>query len=136
MTYTVDLIREAIPFLFMEGCTMPAPEREPGMPGTARDPRTADNAFILMMDIRRAWDHCEWLDDSLRAAMLSMALSDGNAVLAGAWTGFYRESVSAMAERGYELMSLWINSSVNQRERWDWIMEQEDKGYAIPTKLQ
>lgn len=115
MKYTPEMIQSAMPHIFDVLETPPQPEREAGMPGKAKDPRTANDPIIYMIDIRRAWEHCEWLSYEQRQAILAYALC-GTYRAASFFTDVPIMTLQGRAEAGLELMSQWLGTTQVERD--------------------
>lgn len=116
MAYNKDYVEEALGLMFFDGLTVQH-AREEGMPGSGSDPRKAQDPHVMMIDVRRAWDECEWLSDEHRRALLAFALV-GTRELASFVTGVPGTTLERHKEAGLELMVIWLNSTYLDREAW------------------
>lgn len=115
MKYTPEMIQSAMPHIFDVLETPPQPEREAGMPGKAKDPRTANDPIIYMIDIRRAWERCEWLSYEQRQAVLAYALC-GTHEAASFFTDVPARTLEYRVDAGLELMSQWLGTTQVERD--------------------
>lgn len=122
MTYNKDYVEEALSLLFFDGLTVQHAKEE-GMPGSGADPRKAQDPHVMMIDVRRAWDECEWLSNEHRQALLAFALV-GTRELASFVTGVPGTTLEDRREHGLELMAIWLNSTY--LDRMEWMEELED----------
>lgn len=88
------------------------------MPGSATDPRKAQDPHVMMIDVRRAWDGCDWLTHDQRVALLSIAMF-GTSELASEMTGVPRRTLDERQEAGLKLLTAWLNSTIADREVWE-----------------
>lgn len=124
-SYNKDYVEEALSLLFFDGLTVQHAKEE-GMPGSGADPRKAQDPHVMMIDVRRAWDECEWLGDEHRQALLAFALV-GTRELASFVTGVPGKTLEDRRERGLELMVIWLNSSYLDRMEWAEEMEELER---------
>lgn len=87
------------------------------MPGSGADPRKAQDPHVMMIDVRRAWEQCEWLSDDHRQALLAFAMV-GTRELASLVAGVPGKTLEDRREAGLELMAVWLNSTYVDREAW------------------
>ena len=116
MVYGRDYIEEALGLLFFDGLTVQHAKEE-GMPGSGADPRKAQDAHVMMIDVRRAWEQCEYLSDDHRRALLAFALV-GTRELASFVTDVPGTTLERHKEAGLELMAIWLNSTYLDRMEW------------------
>ena len=117
MSYNVEYLDEAVDLMFFDGMTVQY-AREEGMPGSGgADPRKASDGDVMMIDVRRAWEECEYLDDDHRQAILAFAMV-GTKPLASLVTGVDEGELSRRREEGLELMAIWLNSTYLDRVEW------------------
>lgn len=128
MIYTKDYVEEALGLLFFDGLSVQN-AREEGMPGGGADPRKAQDGHVMMIDVRRAWDDCEWLSYDQRQALLAFALV-GTRALASFITRVPEKTVEARREAGLVLMVEWLNSTYVDRAAWE-----EELAEEYHTKL-
>lgn len=114
--YNKDFIEEALSLLFFDGLTVQHAKEE-GMPGSGADPRKAQDPHVMMIDVRRAWEQCEWLSDDHRQALLAFAMV-GTRELASLVAGVPGKTLEDRREAGLELMAVWLNSTYVDREAW------------------
>lgn len=114
--YNKDFIEEALSLLFFDGLTVQHAKEE-GMPGSGADPRKAQDPHVMMIDVRRAWEQCEWLSYDHRQALLAFAMV-GTRELASLVTGVPEKTLENRREAGLELMTVWLNSTYVDREAW------------------
>lgn len=114
--YNKDFIEEALSLLFFDGLTVQHAKEE-GMPGSGADPRKAQDPHVMMIDVRRAWEQCEWLSYDQRQALLAFAMV-GTRELASLVTGVPEKTLENRREAGLELMTVWLNSTYVDREAW------------------
>lgn len=122
-SYEEQFILAALPLILFDGLVVQH-EREAGMPGSATDPRKAQDPHVMMIDVRRAWDGCTWLTHDQRVALLSIAMFGGSE-LAGAMVQVPRQTLDERQEAGLKLMTSWLNSTIADREAWEeeWLRE-------------
>lgn len=116
MAYTKDFVEEALSLMLFDGLTVQHAKEE-GMPGSGADPRKAQDPHVMMIDVRRAWEQCEWLSNEHRQALLAFALV-GTRELASFITGVPGTTLEGRREAGLELMTVWLNSTYADREAW------------------
>ena len=116
MAYTKDFVEEALSLMLFDGLTVQHAKEE-GMPGSGADPRKAQDPHVMMIDVRRAWEQCEWLSNEHRQALLAFALV-GTRELASFITGVPGTTLEGRREAGLELMTVWLNSTYVDREAW------------------
>lgn len=115
--YSKDYVEEALGLLFFDGLSVQH-AREEGMPGGGADPRKAQDGHVMMIDVRRAWDDCEWLSYDQRQALLAFALV-GTRALASFVTGVSERAIEHRREAGLALMVEWMNSTYVDRAAWE-----------------
>lgn len=123
--YDKDFVEAAIPLLWDHAAAVQV-AREDGMPSGASDPRKAQDPFVRMIDVRRAWEQCEWLDDDLRRAVFAYAVC-GTYEKAASLIDSNDMTVSSRNERGIELLTIWLNSTHADRARWMKDLEEVEK---------
>ena len=116
MAYTKDFVEEALSLMLFDGLTVQHAKEE-GMPGSGADPRKAQDPHVMMIDVRRAWEQCEWLSYDHRQALLAFAMV-GTRELASLVTGVPEKTLENRREAGLELMTVWLNSTYVDREAW------------------
>lgn len=127
--YTKEYLEEALSLMFFDGLTVQH-AREEGMPGGGADPRKAQDPHVMMIDVRRAWDECEYLNDEHRQALLAFALV-GTRKLASFVTGVPEGKLERYRESGLELMLIWLNSTYADRAAWAEELEEIEQQAAI-----
>lgn len=116
MSYNKEYVEEALSLMLFDGLTVQH-AREEGMPGGGADPRKAQDPHVMMIDVRRAWEQCEWLSYDQRQALLAFAMV-GTRELASLVTGVPEKTLENRREAGLELMTVWLNSTYVDREAW------------------
>lgn len=114
--YTKDFLEEAIPLLW-EPAAVVQMAREPGMPSGASDPRKAQDPHVMMIDVRRAWEQCEWLSRDERRAVFAYAIC-GTRDAAAELLGTSGSTQSLRFERALDFLCTFLNSTVADREQW------------------
>lgn len=114
--YDKDFVEAAIPLLWDYTATVQV-AREDGMPSGAADPRKAQDPFVRMIDVRRAWDGCDWLGKEHRQALFAYGVC-GTYELAAGLLDSNAMTVLRRCERGVELLTIWLNSTHADRAQW------------------
>lgn len=120
--YTKDFVEEALSLIMFDGLTVQH-AREEGMPGAGADPRKAQDPHVMMIDVRRAWEECEWLSYDQRQALLAFAMV-GTRDLASLVTGVPSKTIEGRREAGLTLMVEWLNSTYADRAAWNAELEE------------
>ena len=120
--YTKDFVEEAMSLIMFDGLTVQH-AREEGMPGAGADPRKAQDPHVMMIDVRRAWEECEWLNYDQRQALLAFAMV-GTRDLASRVTGVPPKTIEVRREAGLTLMVEWLNSTYVDRAAWNAELEE------------
>lgn len=116
MSYEKAWIEEALTILWEPGATVQM-AREPGMPSSSSDPRKAQDPHVMMIDVRRAWDLCDWLSLDERRAVFAYSIC-GTQRAAAELLGVSHTTVSLRFEKGLDLLYTFLNSTIADRVQW------------------
>lgn len=116
MSYEKAWIEEALTVLWEPGATVQM-ARESGMPSGSSDPRKAQDPQVMMIDVRRAWDLCDWLSLDERRAIFAYSIC-GTRDAAAELLGVSGRTQSVRYEKGLDLLFTFLNSTVADREQW------------------
>jgi len=131
--YDKTWVEQALLILWEPGATVQM-AKEPGMPSSSSDPRKAQDPHVMMIDMRRAWDECEWLTRTQRRAIFAYAVC-GTQEGAAELLGISRQSVSEAFERGLTLLVAFLNSTYVDREQWeDDLRDMAEYGHLNPVR--
>lgn len=100
----------------MYGETPAPPAKEPGMPGSQRDPRTAQDPHIIVIDVRDAWLNSEWITDEQAKALLVYAVPYSWEQWAHI-LGTPEITVRVRARTASEYLAEWLNTPRGDRCR-------------------
>ena len=114
--YDKNFLEEALPLLW-EPSAVVQMSREPGMPSGSSDPRKAQNPHVMMIDVRRAWEQCEWLTLDERRAVFAYSIC-GSQDAAAELLGVSQNTISRRYEKSLDLLVTFLNSTIADREQW------------------
>lgn len=114
--YEKAWIEEALFLLWEPGATVQM-ARELGMPSGASDPRKAQDPHVMMIDVRRAWEQCEWLSRDERRAVFAYSIC-GTQRAAAELLGVSQDTISRRFESALDFLCTFLNSTVADREQW------------------
>lgn len=104
------------------------------MPSGSSDPRKAQDAHMMMIDTRRAWEECEWLTLTQRRAIFAYAVC-GTQVGAAELLGVNQSTISRSFESGLTLLVTFLNSTYVDREQWeDDLRDMQEYGHLNPVR--
>lgn len=126
MSYAEDWVKAALPLMHFRTMTVQQ-EKEAGMPGGTVDPRKSINPLVMMIDLRIAWDECDWLSHDERQAMLAVSMLGSPRIAAefvyldehGDEVQRTPAQLSRLLDRGAELLTIWMNSTYVDRDAWE-----------------
>lgn len=87
------------------------------MPSGSSDPRKAQNPHVMMIDVRRAWEQCEWLTLDERRAVFAYSIC-GSQDAAAELLGVSQNTISRRYEKVLDLLVTFLNSTIADREQW------------------
>lgn len=114
--YDKHFLEEALPLLWEPGAVVQM-ARESGMPSGSSDPRKAQNPHVMMIDVRRAWEQCDWLSLDERRAVFAYSIC-GTRDAAAALLGTSGSTQSARFEKALDLLATFLNSTIADRDQW------------------
>lgn len=123
--YNKDFLEHALVLMFDPVATVQM-AREQDMPRGASDPRRAQDPHVMMIDVRRAWEQCHWLSLEIRQAIFAYAVTDSQEEAAHL-LGVHRTTISRRFEQGLELLQLFLNTTVAEREQWEQDLDDIEK---------
>lgn len=144
--YDKDWVKAALPLMHFRTMTVQQ-DKEAGMPGGTTDPRKSINPLVMMIDLRIAWDECDWLDHELRQAMLAVSMLGSSRLAAefvyrdeqGRDISWSEYQLDRRLDRGVELLTIWMNSTHADRKAWGeeldleaYWAEEKARGYYPP----
>lgn len=104
------------------------------MPSGASDPRKAQDPHVMMIDVRRAWEGCDWLTLEQRRVVFAYSIC-GTQRAAATLLGISQSQVSVLFERALDLLVAWLNSTYVDRRQWeDDLRDMEKYGHLNPVR--
>lgn len=104
------------------------------MPSGASDPRKAQDPHVMMIDVRRAWEQCDWLTLEHRRAVFAYSIC-GTRDAAAELLGTSGSTQSLRFERALELLAAWLNSTYVDREQWEAdLRDMKEYGHLNPVR--
>ena len=131
MSYTEDWVKAALPLMHFRTMTVQQ-EKEAGMPGGTVDPRKSINPLVMMIDLRIAWEECDWLTHDQRQAMLAVSMLGSPRIAAefvyldeqGKEVQRTQGELARLLDQGVELLTIWLNSTWVDRDAWEQELEE------------
>lgn len=114
MQYSAETVQEALMYVLDPVGVMTEPQREAGMPGSARDPRTVNDCYIIMMDLRIALKTCWLLDEENRLA-IGAWIQTGTVAGASRLCGLSYDIVRHRLREACRLLADWMNATKREQ---------------------
>lgn len=124
--YDRDWVKAALPLMHFRTMTVQQ-DKEAGMPGGTVDPRKSINPLVMMIDLRIAWEECDWLTHDQRQAMLAVSMLGSPRIAAefvyldeqGKEVRRTQGELDRLLDQGVELLTIWLNSTWVDRDAWE-----------------